>query len=68
MALGSNSGMGFLRTNDSQLIETGEIQFGFRVLLKTVRVDCLLAENKISKKYKIEDSFKRWVTRVKFLG
>ena len=30
--LGSNSGMGFLRTNDSQLIENGVFQFGFRVL------------------------------------
>ena len=48
--LGSNSGMGFLHTNDSQVIETGEFQFGFGVLLKTVRVDCLQAENKISKK------------------
>ena len=27
--IGSNSGMGFLRTNDSQLIEIGEFQFGF---------------------------------------
>ena len=27
--IGSNSGMGFLRTNDLQLIETGEFQFGF---------------------------------------
>ena len=52
--LGSNSGMGFLRTNDSQVIETAEFQFGFGVLLKTVRVDCLHAKNKISKKCKIE--------------
>ena len=51
--LGSNLGMGFLRTNDSQLIESGEFQFGFAVLLKTVRVDCLQAENKISKICKI---------------
>ena len=48
--LGSNSRMGFLRTNDSQLIEISEFQFGFGVLLKIVRVDCLQAENKISKK------------------
>ena len=60
--------MGFLHTNDSQLIETGEFQFGFRVLLKTVRVDCLQAKNKISKKCKIEGSLKRWVTGVKSLG
>ena len=65
--LGSNSGMGFLRTNDSQLIETGEFQFGFRVLLKTMRVDCLQAKNKISK-CKIEGSLKRWVTGVNSLG
>ena len=38
------------------------------MLLKTVRVDCLQAENKISKKCKIEGSLKRWVTRVKSLG
>ena len=62
--LGSNSRMGFLHTNDSQLIETGEFQFGFGVLLKTVRVDCLQAENKISKKFKIEGSLKRWVIGV----
>ena len=67
--LGSNSGIGFLRTNDSQLIETGEFQFGFGVLLKTVRVDCLQAENKISKKKcKIEGSLKCWVIGVKSLG
>ena len=66
--LGSNLGMIFLRTNDSQLIETGEFQFGFGVLLKTVRVYCLQAENKISKKCKIEGSLKRWVTEVKSIG
>ena len=48
--LRSNSGMGFLHTNDSQVIEIGEFQFRFGVLLKTVRVDYLQAENKISKK------------------
>ena len=52
--LGLNSGMCFLNTNDSQVIETGEFQFRFGVWLKTVRVDCLQAENKISKKCKIE--------------
>ena len=46
--------MGFLRTNDSHVIETGEFKFGFGVLLKVVRVDCLQAENIISKKCKIE--------------
>ena len=45
--LGLNSRMGFLRTNDSQVIETGEFQFGFGVLLKTVRVDDLQTENKV---------------------
>ena len=39
--------MGFLRINDSQVIETGEFQFGFGVLLKTVRVDGLKTENKV---------------------
>ena len=50
--LGSNSGMGFLRTNDSQLIENGEFQFGFGVLLKTVRVGWLQADNKMKKNKK----------------
>ena len=46
--LGSNSGMGFLRTNDSQLIETGEFQFGFGVLLKIVGVGGLKLKIKTS--------------------
>ena len=46
--LWSNSGMGFLRTNDSQFIETGEFQFGFGVLLKTVGVDGLKLKIKTS--------------------
>ena len=50
------------------MIETGEFQFGFGVFLKIVRVDCLQAENKISKKCKIEGSLKCWVTGVKSLG
>ena len=50
--LGSNSGMGFLRTNDSHLIEAGEFQFGFGVLLKTVRVGWLQADNKMKKNKK----------------
>ena len=37
--LGSNSGMGFLHKNDSQLIETGDFQFGFGMLLKTGELD-----------------------------
>ena len=39
--------MSFLRTNESQVIETGKFQFGFGVLLKTVRVDGLQTENKV---------------------
>ena len=42
-------------------IKTGEFQFGFGVLLKTVRVDCLQAENKI-KKTKKKNSLKHWAT------
>ena len=34
--IGANLGMSFLRTNNSQLIETGEFQFGFLGLIKTV--------------------------------
>ena len=66
--LGSKSGMGFLRTNDSQLIETGEFHFQFFGVVKTVRVDYLQAENKIIKKCKIEGFLKRWVIGVKSLG
>ena len=43
--------MGFLRTNDSQLIETGELQFGFGMLLKTVGVGGL----KLKKKNKLRN-------------
>ena len=46
--LGSNSGMSFLRTNDSQFIETGEFQFGFGMLLKTVGVGGLKLKIKTS--------------------
>ena len=37
VALGSNTGMGFLRTNDLQLAQIGEFQFGFGDFVKTVR-------------------------------
>ena len=33
--LGSNTGMGFLRTNDLSEIKTGELNLDFGVLLKT---------------------------------
>ena len=46
--LGSNSEMGFLHTIDSQLIETGEFQFGFGMLLKTVGVGGLKLKIKTS--------------------
>ena len=36
MALGSNTGMGFLRVNDLQLAQNGEFQFGFWVFIKIV--------------------------------
>ena len=52
--------MSFLDTNDSQVIETGEFQFEFGVLLKTVRVDGLQVENKM-KKNKKKNSLKHWV-------
>ena len=51
--------MGFLSTNDSQVIETHEFQFGFGVLLKTVKVDGLQVENKM-KKNKKKNSLKHW--------
>ena len=46
--LGSNSGMSFLRTNDSQLIETGEFQFRFGMLIKIVGVGGLKLKIKTS--------------------
>ena len=47
MALGSNTGMSFLLTNDLQLAQNGDFQFGFGVLIKTVRVGGLQTENKM---------------------
>ena len=42
-------------------IKTGEFQFGFGVLLKTVRVGWLQADNKM-KKNKKKNSLKHWAT------
>ena len=42
--------MGFLRTNDSQLIETNEFQFGLGMLLKTMGVGGLKLKKKQVKK------------------
>ena len=36
--LGSNTGMGFLRTNDLSEVKNGELNLDFGVLVKTVRV------------------------------
>ena len=53
MALGSNTGIGFLCTNDLQSAQKGEFSvwiFGF--LVKTVRIGGLQAENKLKKNKK----------------
>ena len=51
--LGSNTGMGFLRTNDLSEIKTSELNLDFRVWLKTGGVvGCRLKINEI--KCKIE--------------
>ena len=34
--LGSNTGMGFLHTNDLSEIKTGELNLDFKVVIKTV--------------------------------
>ena len=46
MPLGSNTGMGFLRTNDLSEVKNGEFNLDFWVLVKTVRIGGLQAENK----------------------
>ena len=46
--LGSNTRMGFLHTNDSQLIKTSEFQFGFGMLSKTMGVGGLKLKIKTS--------------------
>ena len=35
MALGSNTGMGFLRTNDLSEVKNGEFGLDFKVVIKT---------------------------------
>ena len=51
--VGSNTGMGFLRTNDLSEIKTGELNLDFGVWIKTRGVvGCKLERNKI--KCKIE--------------
>ena len=42
--------MGFLRTNNLQLAQNGEFVLDFWVLVKTVRIGGLQAENKIRRK------------------
>ena len=51
--LGSNTGMGFLRTNDLSEVKNGELNLDFKVVIKTGGVvGCKLERNKI--KCKIE--------------
>ena len=67
MALGSNTGMGFLRTKWFIVIQNGEFQFGFLVLIKTIVYGGLQAENKM-KKNKKKNSLKHRATGVEVLG
>ena len=61
MALGSNTGMGFLRTNDLQLAQNSEFVLDYGILVKTVEVDGVQIENKM-KKNKKKNSLKHWAT------
>ena len=67
MALGSKSGMGFLRTNDLQLAQKGEFQFGFWGFVKIVRFGRLQTENKLKKNMK-KNSLKHWATSLRSYG
>ena len=61
MAQGSNSGMGFLRTNDLQFAQNGEFVLDYGILVKTMRIGGLQAENKM-KRNKKKNSLKHWAT------
>ena len=61
MALRSNSGMGFLRTNDLQLAQNGEFGLDYEILVKTMEVDGVQIENKLKKIMK-KNSLKHWAT------
>ena len=61
MALGSNSGIGFLRTNDLQLAQNGEFVLDYGILVKTMIIGGLKAENKM-KRNKKKNSLKHWAT------
>ena len=52
MALGSNSGMGFLHKNDLQLAQNGEFLLDYEILVKTMEVDGVQIENKLKKNMK----------------
>ena len=61
MALGSNTGMGFLRTNDFQLAQNGEFILDYGILVKTMEVDGVQIEKKLKKNMK-KNSLKHWAT------
>ena len=61
MALGSNSRMSFLHTNDLQLAQNGEFVLDYGILIKTVEVDGVQIENKLKKNMK-KNSLKHWAT------
>ena len=47
--LGSNTGMGFLRTNDLSEVKNGELNLDFKGWVKTWEIGCSLIETKIKK-------------------
>ena len=67
MALGSNSGMSFFRTNDLQLAQNGEFVLDYGILVKTVEVDGVQIENKMEKNKK-KNSLKHWTTSLRSYG
>ena len=61
MALGSNTGMLFLRANDLQLARNGEFVLDYGILEKIVDVDGVKIENKLKKNME-KNSLKHWAT------
>ena len=53
--------MGFLHTNDLKLAQNGEFVLEYGILVKTVRIGGLQAENKMKKNNK-KNSLKHWAT------
>ena len=59
--------MGFFRTNDWQLAQNSEFVLDYGILVKTVEIDGVQAENKM-KKNKKKNSLKHWATGLRSKG